>query len=126
MSGAASDDGNDWYADAVLAKKVPTKGIVEDIRPITLSIAWKASGNTWFEKSMLDPTMTLRRALAIHGGIDASGEESIRFFISGTDVQVFYDQTPLEIWGFVNEAEQLSVLHLESTRVTLREVSGSN
>ena len=81
MAVSASADGNDWYDTDVLpagaaAGSVQSKGAGNSTatRPITLGIAWKLSGNMWFAKGMLDPTVPLSRTLLDHSGMDANGQ----------------------------------------------------
>ena len=131
MAVSASADGNDWYDTDVLpagaaAGSVQSKGAGNSTatRPITLGIAWKLSGNMWFEKGMLDPTVPLSRTLLDHSGLDANGVKSMRWFLAGTDLQVFDHQTPLEIWRQYNDGDDFSILHLESTKVSRNESDG--
>jgi hypothetical protein len=123
MASSAGDD-NDWYDDACLAEgryRDRGKRISSRPGPITVRIRWKVSGNVWFEKGMVEPTQSLSSILSYRHPASSTwmvDRNGMRLYIAATDVQVFYDQTPLEIWRSGNEEGEFSILHLECVRVS--------
>ena len=81
--------------------------------PSKLRISWNLSGEVYLEKDMVDPTKKLGDSLRELGSL-----QGMRFFIADTDVQVFSDATPLQIFKSYNDKEEFNILDLQCARVS--------
>ena len=62
---------------------------------------------------MVDPTKKLGDCFRELGSL-----QGMRFFIADTDVQVFSDATPLQIFKSYNDKEEFNILDLQCARVS--------
>jgi hypothetical protein len=111
LSTSSATDDMSWYDDAYAAVQ-PRHSSRENIPsrpgPITLRVTWKMSGTVWFERKMVDPTMRISRAI-----VDIWIPHGMRLYVAETEVQVFYDETPIQIFEDCGGVGVLSILHLD-------------
>ena len=105
-------------------RRTMIKAIVLQPR-IAVRIRWKASGATWFEKGMVEPTQILSSIVWTRtqymAGPRSIDKNRMRLYIAGTDVQVSHRQSPRQIWrsqhwAGVQEGD-CSILNLDCVHV---------
>ena len=88
------------------------------LEPIVLRITWKVSGNVWYEKTMVNAHESLYSTMQFCLPVHFGGPRGMRLYLEDSDVQVFFDQSPNDMWRMYHDDDipEGSTLHLECWR----------